>query len=121
MTVNPRVSNSTRYKRAVSKCRERGGPCAICWHDIDYSLQSPDPMSFEVDHIVPVSKGGDLFDPMNLQPSHRCCNNWRKSRPMSYIDDVMSGKVVPRTPPPIWRDGAKRPGDAAHVVPTFEW
>lgn len=31
-------------------------------------------MSFEVDEIVPVSKGGDPLDFENTQPTHRVCN-----------------------------------------------
>lgn len=121
MTSNPRVSNSTRYNRFTSKVRARGDRCAICWHDIDYSLTTPDPMSFEVDHIVPISRGGDPYDPANGQASHRCCNNWRKDRPMSYVDDVMNGIIVPKTPPPIWREGENPSSSLSQVVPTFEW
>lgn len=120
MTANPRVANSTRYRRFVSKVRDRGGACAICWHDIDYSLKSPDPMSFEADHIIPIKDGGDEYDPANGQATHRCCNNWRKARPMSYVDDVMNGVVSPRSEPPIWREG-ERPGKVARIVPTFKW
>ena len=121
MSANPRSGNSTRRRRAVTKCRERGDPCAICWHAIDYSLEHPDPMSFEADDVVPVSKGGDPYDPLNLQASHRCCNNWRKARPMAYVDDVMSGRVKPRNDPPIWREGERPGAKAARVVPTFDW
>ena len=121
MADNPRVSNSSRYKRFVSKVKARRDPCAICWHPIDYNLATPDPMSFEVDHVVPVSEGGDPYDPANGQASHRCCNNWRKNKTMAYVEDVMNGSIKPRTPPPIWRDGEKPGAPAARVVPTFEW
>ena len=118
---NPRVSNSTRYKRVVSKVRDRRDPCAVCWHPIDYELKSPDPMSFELDHIKPMSKGGDPYDPANGQATHRCCNNWRKDRPMSYVEAVMNGTIEPRTPPPIWREGSKPGENAQNVAPTFDW
>lgn len=121
MTANPRVANSTRYNRFVSKVRGRGDVCAICWHPIDYTLESPDPMSFEADHIVPMSKGGDPYDPANGQASHRCCNNWRKDKPMSYVDDVMAGVVKPRKKPPIYRSSQRPSATAQRVIPTFEW
>ena len=121
MAANPRVSNSTRYRRVVSKVKSRGDGCAICWNPIDYALNSPDPLSFELDHIKPTSKGGDPYDPANCQASHRCCNNWRKDRPMSYVDDVMNGIVKPRTEPPIWRNGEKPKKPISQVEPTFEW
>lgn len=121
MSTNSRVENTTRYKRLVSKVKARGDVCAICWHAIDLSLRFPDPMSFEVDHIIPVSKGGDLYDPANAQASHRCCNNWRKDKPMSYVDDVMNGIVSPKKDPPIWREGERPGAKAAKVTPTFAW
>lgn len=31
-------------------------------------------MSFSVDHVVPLSMGGDLNDPTNLAAAHRLCN-----------------------------------------------
>ena len=51
-----------------------GEPCALCGKAIDYSLPAGHPMSFEVDEIVPVSKGGDPLDFSNTQPAHRVCN-----------------------------------------------
>lgn len=42
------------------------GVCGICGGDVD-------PFDFEVDHIVPVSKGG-FHNYENVQPSHRRCN-----------------------------------------------
>ena len=34
----------------------------------------PHPMSFVVDEILPVSKGGDPLDFANTQPAHWICN-----------------------------------------------
>lgn len=31
-------------------------------------------MSYELDEIVPVSRGGSPYDPGNVQPAHRLCN-----------------------------------------------
>lgn len=39
-------------------------------------------MSYELDEIIPVSRGGDPFDIDNVQPSHRICNQ-RKGNRMS--------------------------------------
>lgn len=45
-------------------------------------------MSFEVDEIVPVSKGGDPLDFSNTQPAHRACNqrkgNGSRKRPAPH-------------------------------------
>ena len=66
-------------------------PCALCGEPIDYTLSFladkhgakcrkpdclgcvPDPMRFEVDHIVPLSRGG-AHEQANLQWTHLVCN-----------------------------------------------
>ena len=54
-------------------------PCGICEQPIDYTLRSPNPMSFEVDHIIAIDNGGaDTLD--NKQASHRMCNRVKWNR-----------------------------------------
>lgn len=48
-------------------------PCSICGLPINYDLKSPDPWSFTVDHIIPITNGG-TSDMENLAPAHRRCN-----------------------------------------------
>lgn len=48
-------------------------PCSICGLPINYDLKSPDPWSFTVDHIIPITNGG-TSDIENLAPAHRRCN-----------------------------------------------
>lgn len=65
--------NTTIRDRHRSAIRREKPPCGICGEDIDYSLRSPDPMSFEVDHIIAIANGGtDTIE--NKQASHRKCN-----------------------------------------------
>lgn len=71
--------------------------CHICGRPIDYSLPSTHPLSFQVDHIVPVSRGGSVYDIDNLAPSHRVCN-MRKSNSMPS-DDIK----MPDNPTPVSR------------------
>ena len=54
--------------------------CAICGKPVDKSLKSPHPMSATIDHIIPVSRGGDLSDPENLQLAHRGCNRKKSDK-----------------------------------------
>ncbi len=74
MAKNPRYANGARRRAIRDRWRAIGAPCALCGLDIDYDLPAGHPMSFEVDEIVPVSRGGDPLDFSNTQPAHRICN-----------------------------------------------
>ncbi len=54
--------------------KAEGRPCALCGAPIDYSLPARHPLSYELDEIVPVSRGGSAVDYENVQPAHRICN-----------------------------------------------
>ena len=65
--------NTATRDRDRAVIRRTKPPCGICEGEIDYSLKAPDPESFEVDHIVPLARGGtDTLD--NKQASHKRCN-----------------------------------------------
>lgn len=82
--TNPRRTNGAARNRLRARIAARGEPCAICGRPIDYTLgyitdpktgkRRPHPMSFVVDEIVPVSRGGDPYDPNNTRPAHWICN-----------------------------------------------
>lgn len=71
---NPRYSNGARRRAIRERWKAIGAPCSLCGKPIDYALPAGHPMSFEVDEIVPVSRGGDPLDFDNTQPTHRVCN-----------------------------------------------
>lgn len=77
---NPRRSNGARRTALRKRVASLGLPCALCGKAIDYSLPSGHPMSYELDEIVPVSKGGSPYDPNNVQPAHRICNQRKGNR-----------------------------------------
>lgn len=98
--ANPRRSNGHRRDELRRWLASQQLPCALCGKPIDYSLTTwvdprdgrvkRHPMSFEVDEIVPVSKGGDPLDRGNVQPAHRICNQTRGNktlRPRQCSDD----------------------------------
>ena len=70
-----------------------GLPCALCGQPIDYTLttwidpkdgrRKRHPLSYELDEIVPISRGGSHVDPDNVQPTHRICNQRRGNKPMA--------------------------------------
>jgi hypothetical protein len=81
-----RIRSSHQYQDAVARFRlecathynEDGTIGARCWLDgdpIDYRLRYPHPLSFSMDHAIPVRERPDLMlDPENFRPSHLDCN-----------------------------------------------
>jgi 5-methylcytosine-specific restriction endonuclease McrA len=51
--------------------------CGICGERVGKGRRHPDPLAGSIDHIVPISCGGESADPANLQLAHFVCN-WRK-------------------------------------------
>lgn len=78
--ANPRYANGSARRKLRAWLKAQGRPCHICGQAIDYSLPAGDPLSFEVDEIVPVSKGGDPLDRSNVAAAHRICNQRRGNR-----------------------------------------
>ena len=55
---------------------------------IDPSLPAGHPLCFELDELVPVSKGGSPVDMRNVAGSHRCCNQWRSARSVETVERI---------------------------------
>ena len=77
-----RYANGSARRKVRAWLKAQGRPCHICGRAIDYSLPAGHPMSFEVDEIVPVSKGGSAIDRSNVAPAHRICNERRGNKPL---------------------------------------
>ena len=70
MSAGRSTTTRDQHRAAIRRTKPA---CGICEQPIDYTLRSPDPMSFEVDHILALHNGGtDTLD--NKQASHRMCN-----------------------------------------------
>ena len=61
------------YRRRRARLRKQGDPCHLCHRAIDLSLPQYHPWSWEADHVIPVSRGGDLRYG-EIRASHRKCN-----------------------------------------------
>ena len=76
-------SRSSRWayvrKQAWNRDRKVHAPCHICGERIDYSIPaSSAPLSYEPDHLLPVSLAPELeLDLNNIAPSHMRCNRQR--------------------------------------------
>lgn len=87
---NPRAANGHRWRQAKARLRAKGHGCWICRafgrdDRIDYGLPARDPMSFSADHLVPVAKGGAVYDDANLEAAHLRCNEWRRDRSVAEV------------------------------------
>ena len=78
--TDPRNRNGSARRKLRARLRGEGRPCHLCGQPIDYSLPAGHPWSFEVDEIIPVSRGGDPLDYGNVDAAHRLCNQRRGNR-----------------------------------------
>ena len=64
-----------------------GWVCGICDEPIDPQVQWPDPACATIDHIVPLSRGGD-DTPANVQAAHGSCNYGKCDRVAREDEDL---------------------------------
>ncbi len=64
-------------KRAIAS---KDPVCALCGNPIDMEAKPYSPLALEVDHIIPVSRGGAPYDIDNLQLTHHRCNRQKFNR-----------------------------------------
>lgn len=88
---NPRYANGAARRKVRARLKAEGRGCWICRafgrpDAIDYDLPARHPLAFEVDELIPVSKGGAVLEYGNLDATHRRCNEWRGNK---SVDEVM--------------------------------
>lgn len=95
---NGEVWNQASWKEARRRAIASKEPiCARCQKYIDTSLPMnlPDgkrnPLAVEVDHIVPTSRGGALYDLENLQLLHMRCNRQKGAKMASDYEGLEAG------------------------------
>lgn len=73
-----------RHRKIIAKDEP---PCHICHQPIDYQAHHLHPMSFTVDHITPINRGGpDTLD--NKAAAHRKCNRDKSDKVAAGVDFV---------------------------------
>ena len=76
-------NSATRDKHRARIARDKPD-CHICGQAINYTLPHLDPMSFVVDHVIPLAKGGlDIME--NKKAAHRACNSTKRARLVAPI------------------------------------
>jgi hypothetical protein len=96
MAKNPRYANCNARRKLSARLRAEGRGCWICRAfgkpgTIDYSLPAGHPYSFEVDELIPVSKGGSPTSRANVDAAHRCCNQWRSDKSVEQVLEIARG------------------------------
>lgn len=84
-----------RQREAASATGERcdplevyiqgGGICYLCGYPIDWFGNMYEPLSFNVEHLVPISLGG-RHEMANVAPAHRVCNMRKGSKLVEDLD-----------------------------------
>lgn len=71
--------DSTRYRRLRRQILHSRPDCAICLQPMRFGGDHLHPLAAQVDHIVPVARGGQhTID--NMQPVCRACNRRKADR-----------------------------------------
>ena len=79
---DPQRGRSGRpYWRLRAAVLKPGAVCWLCGRGIRFDLPPRTPWSPSLDHVRPLSKGGDPLAIENARPAHLCCNASRGNRP----------------------------------------
>lgn len=68
------------YRRLWAAVLRPGVACWLCHEPIAFGLRKWHPRGPSLDHVRPLSKGGDPLDPSNARPAHYGCNSARGNR-----------------------------------------
>lgn len=93
---NPRRTNGNARNKLRERIKAQRRDCALCGNPIDYSLPAGHPGSYELDEIIPVSRGGSPYDVNNVQPVHRICNQKKGNRVISNVKEFKNMKHAPK-------------------------
>lgn len=78
MTATPRPTAAARDRLRRRLARSQPN-CHICGHPIDYTLKHPHPQSYQLDHLVPLNRGG-AHTIENAAASHAACNRAKSDK-----------------------------------------
>jgi len=84
MASSKPARSSAQRDKFRARIKATKANCHICGQPIDYTLTWLDPMSFVVDHVIPLAKGGaDRIE--NAKAAHRHCNSKKRARLIAPI------------------------------------
>jgi len=83
--TNPR--NTSRWRRLRQQLIADATACAICGHPLMHQAKPRSRWSPSADHILPLARGGNPFDPANIRITHYGCNARRAARIRNFGAD----------------------------------
>ena len=89
-SVNPRYANGYQRRKTVRWLKHQCRPCWVCRLPIDYELPRQSRYAFQCDELIPVSRGGSPYEHDNVEATHACCNNWRKTKSVEEVNIIRS-------------------------------
>jgi 5-methylcytosine-specific restriction endonuclease McrA len=92
----PSRTAQSEYNRNRKRILANHDVCAICGGPVDKDLPKYHPMSAEIDHIIPISKGGDPVAIENMQLTHRKCNRDKSDKLPSALAKRRETGVDPK-------------------------
>ena len=93
--------NTSRWRKLRAQLVKQAVTCAICGHALVHNAKPRTRWSISIDHIVPIARGGNPFDPSNCRATHFGCNSRRAARIRNFGD---------HPPPPQRTRGSGTPG-----------
>lgn len=90
--ISKRLCDECRHRSAslylsADAIRKRDGDnCNICGLPVPADARKPHPLAAEVDHVLPISRGG-THDPENLALVHKTCNIAKGNKPATWRRD----------------------------------
>jgi hypothetical protein len=78
--------SASLYMSADALRLRDGDACALCGLPVPATARKPHPLAAEVDHVLPISRGG-THDPENLALTHKTCNIAKGGRPATWHRD----------------------------------
>lgn len=71
----------TKLRERIARSKPN---CHICGGPIAWDAPHLDPMSFVIDHVIPLARGG-ADDISNVMAAHRECNSTKRARLVAPI------------------------------------
>lgn len=89
-----RFRSSAAWKAARRIVLAEEDLCGICSKPVDKTMQRGLPGSPEVDHIIPLERGGSPLDRSNHMLTHKRCNQLKSNKVLTRAELARMGDTI---------------------------